>query len=418
MADLMGSKSQLGIGFETTPGTKAPSLISYRFDVELPLGFKIERNMIDREVVRNSMSPLKKVLGLSKLAGAVNKEAYTRQDGYFYRLLTGGLPVTTPPSDVVLLTATTIISTMSLTTQPTIASVLKLTVAGATAWGNITINGTDGLGIAISETLIFMANQTKTTVKYFKTVNAGGITTTGFTGGTLAVDGNKNTSEHVFNLLDTVPSVTMEVSKGGMPWTYWGLGCTSGEIKIDGVEGISKSSFNFIGKDGEPKAFDGSTTPATLNNLIKELFMNWNMRLKIDGVTIGMGSATITVDNHLRDNTAEIKDGSQVSLPRLIRDEQRSISGSFNIRIEDATYYNKFIVGTPASLELFGSNQAPAGPYENAKIECPEIVFEGTDPEVGDKGELRADIPFSAFSSTGANDELRITTVSTDANYN
>ncbi|MEW6095708.1 MAG: phage tail tube protein [bacterium] len=417
MADLFGAKSQLGVGFEATPGTKASSLISYRFDVELPLNFKIERNMIDRAIVRGSASAMKKVLGLIKVAGTVNKEMYSRQDGYFYRCLMGGIPTTTVPTDVTLLSATTIASTMSLTTQPTVANMLKLTVAGATAWGNITITGKDGLGNAITETVTFTANATKNTTKYFKSVDANGITTSGFTGGTLEIKGNKNTYEHLFTLQDAVPSVTMEVSKGGMPWTYWGLGCTSAEIKIDDVEGIAKLTFNFIGKDGEPKALDGSTTPASLNNLVKELFMNWNMQLKIDDVAIGITKLALTIDNQLRDNTAEIKDGSQVALPRLIRDNQRKISGTFNLRFEDATYYNKFIAGTPAKLELLGTNQVPAGPFENIKFELPEIVFEGTDPEVGDMGVIYNDIPFSAFSSAGTNDELKITVVSTDQNY-
>lgn len=417
MADLIGSKSQLGIGFESTPGEKAPSLLSYRFDVELPLGIKIERSMIERGVVRGGNSQIKKVLGLIKVAGPINVEMYTRQLGYLLRCLMGGTPTTTPPTDVSLLASAPITATMSLTTQPTVTSLLKLTVAGATTWGTMVINGLDGLGNAITETLIFTANQTKITTKYYKSVNANGIVTSGFTDGTLAVLGNKNTSEHVFILQDSVPSITAEESKGGMPWTYWGLGCTSGEFKINDVEGVSKASFNFIGKNGEPKAWDGSETPAILNNLINEVFMNWNMQLKIDNFITDITKMTLTIDNQLRDKTAIIGNGSQVALPRLIRDNQRNISGSFNVQVENASYYNKFIAGTPANLELTGINQALAGAYESIKFSLPEIVYEGTDPEVGDAGVLYTDIPFSAFSTTGQNDELVITVVSTDANY-
>lgn len=417
MTYYSGYKSQIGFGFETTPGVKASALKDFRFNIKLPIGLKIERNMIDREVVRGSGSAQKKLLGLIKVSGGLNSELYTRQTGYWYRLLMGAVPVTTAPTDVSLLAATAIQPTMSLTIQPTVASRLKMTVAAATAWGTITITGTDGLGNSISEVLIFVANETKTTAKYFRTVNAAGIATSGFVGGTLAVQGNKNTYEHAFTLSEGIPTVTIEDSKGGMPWTYWGLGMTSVEIKIPAVEGVAEISANMVGRNGEPKNISGGTTPTVLNELIDEPFMNWNMKFSIDGSVIGVHSVSLSVDRQLRDNTAEIKDGCQEALPRQVGDNQRKISGSFNVQFADASYYNKFIAGTPGRIEIYGTNQTAEGAFESVKIELPEVVFEGTDPEVGDMGEIWIDVPFSAYSSLGVDDELKITVISTQANY-
>lgn len=418
MGYYSGHKSQIGFGFETTPGVKASALKDFRLDVKLPIGLKIDRNMVDRSVVRGYGSPMKKLLGLIKMGGALNAELYTRQTGYWMRMLMGGTPVTTTPPDMTLLAATTIAPTMSLSSQPTAPARLSLTVAGATAWGTITITGTDGLGLTVAETLTFTTNETKTTIKYFKTVNAGGIVTSGFTGGTLAVKGNKGTYDHVFALKTEIPTITVEDSKGGMPWTYWGLGMTSAEIKIPQVEGVAEISANFVGRNGEPKSFTGGTAPTLLNEMVDIPYMNWNMQFSIDGAVVGIHSCTLTVDRSLRDDTAEIKDGCQEALPRHVLNDHRKITGSFNVQFADATYYNKFIAGTPASIMIFGTNQVAEGVSESIKIELPEIVFEGVDPEVSDMGEIWIDVPFSAFSTLGADDELRITVVSTQADYN
>ena len=418
MGNYSGYKSQVGFEFEAVAGQKAAALKDFCLNIKLPIGLKIERNMIERQVVRGSGSAMKKLLGLVKVSGALNSELYTRQTLYWYRLLMGGLPATTAPVDVSLLAAASITATMSLTTQPTVASLIKMTVAGATAWGTVTITGTDGLGLTISEVIIFTANQTKVATKYFKTVNASGIVTSGFTGGTLAVVGNKNTSIHEFILGEGIPTVTIEDSKGGMPWTYWGLGMTSAEIKVPAVEGVAEISANFIGRNGEPKSITGGTTPSLLNVLADEPFMSWNMRFSIDGAVVGVHGVTLSIDKQLRDNTAEIKDGCQEALPRHVGDNQRKISGSFNVQFADASYYNKFISGTPASITIYGTNQMAAGPLESVLIELPEIVFEGTDPEVGDMGEIWIDVPFTAFSSLGNDDELKITVVSTQADCN
>ncbi|MDI6781425.1 MAG: phage tail tube protein [bacterium] len=415
MGYYSGYKSQVGFGFEPVPGQKPITLNPCRFDVKLPIGLKIERNMIEREIVRGSGSSMKKLLGLIKVSGGLNAELYTKQTLYWYRLLMGGLPTTTAPTDVLLLAATNITPTMSVSTQPTVASKIKMVVNGATGWGTITVTGTDGMGLSISETITFTTNEAQITTKYFLNIK---ITTTGFTGGTLTIYGNKNTYSHVFTLAQEVPTITVENSKGGMPWTYWGLGMKSMEIKIPQVEGVAEVSADFIGQNGEPKNIDGGTTPTVLNEFVDTPFMNWNMQFRIDDVIVGIHSCTLSIDRNIRDNTAEIKDGCQEALPRHVMDNQRKISGSFNVQFADATYYNKFINGTSAKITIYGTNQEASGPFESIKFDLPEIVFEGTDPDVGDMGEIWIDVPFTAFSSLGVDDELVITAVSTQSNCN
>ncbi|MEW6607807.1 MAG: phage tail tube protein, partial [bacterium] len=274
----------------------------------------------------------------------------------------------------------------------------------------------DGNDTAIIETLTFTGNTTINTTKYFKTVNAGGITTSGFTGGTLAINGNRNTYKHDFALANSIPSITMEISKGGFPFTYWGCGLTSAQFKVDAPEGITKGTFTFVGKDGEPKSLAGTTTPSTLNSLVKELFLNWKCGLRVDDVLIGIRSVDFTISNNLLEDTAEIKETVPLAIPRLVRGGKRAITGTINRQFEDSTYFDKWINGTSAKLSVKGTSQPYAGPLETIEFIFPTILFEGTDPTVSDMSLMYNDLPFSAFGEN--NNEATLTIYSLDADYN
>ncbi len=93
--------------------------------------------------------------------------------------------------NAILLPTTNISLTMSLTSQLTSPAILKIIIEGATTWGSIKIQGKDNNLNNIEETLTFTANEIKETTKQFKSVNINGITTSGFTGGTIKIEGKK-----------------------------------------------------------------------------------------------------------------------------------------------------------------------------------------------------------------------------------
>ena len=248
-----GRDSQVGFNLEYPTGIKATKLQPFYLDVKLPFSLKLDPGTVKRSELNGSGSAIKPVSGLVKVHGDMSAELKTRQTGWWYYFLMGGAPTTTPAADAVLLVATTIAGTMSLTTQPgNYPANLKMTVAGATTWGTMTVTGTDGLGNVISEVLTWTADGLQTTTKWFKTVNAGGIVTSNFSSGsTLAVAGNAGTYTHVFTLKKTIPCMTNEISKGGFPCTYWGVTLSTMNISIPATEGIAEIKAGLLGKNGD-----------------------------------------------------------------------------------------------------------------------------------------------------------------------
>ena len=165
------------------------------------------------------------------------------------------------------------------------------------------------------------------------------------------------------------------------------------------------------------KALGGGSVPAVLMRLPDQIFMNWNMKFKIDGAVVLMKNAEINLNRNLKDDTSRFGDGSHEALPYHCVNDEREVSGKFNCMFENASYFEKFINLVPASIALLGENWTPSGPYESVLFEMPEVIFAGTDPDISDKGEMQIDVPFTAYSSLGADDELKITMVTTMAEY-
>jgi len=84
----------------------------------------------------------------------------------------------------VLLAATTITTSMSLTTQPSSESCMFLTVDGMSGTGSITITGLVS-GASTPETFAFTVDGFRQSTNIYSSIT--GITTTGFTAGTLKV---------------------------------------------------------------------------------------------------------------------------------------------------------------------------------------------------------------------------------------
>lgn len=101
-------------------------------------------------------------------------------------------PTTSPGSPTSLLASTAVSgSPLSLTTQPTSPGMrLVLVVSGASGSGTIALAGTSPYtGAALSETISGTGNGTYYSSNTYASINASGITVTGFTSGSLTVTG-------------------------------------------------------------------------------------------------------------------------------------------------------------------------------------------------------------------------------------
>ncbi|MFZ5986385.1 MAG: hypothetical protein ACOYWZ_04555, partial [Bacillota bacterium] len=85
----------------------------------------------------------------------------------------------------VIVGKTNIVSTIKPSFQPPILSQMIVTVSGATAFGTVTIKGSDSKKQTQEEVITFSTNESKTTTKYFETIAE--IACSGFTGGEIEV---------------------------------------------------------------------------------------------------------------------------------------------------------------------------------------------------------------------------------------
>lgn len=143
------------------------------------------RNLLDRD---SKVLQLIKKVALDELS----TQLYPNESLWLFYMMCGSAPTvsTLPATPTVLLSATAVAASMSLTTQPLApAQNLQIIVTGASAGGTISIAGTDQYGNSASETLSPSGNGTYYSSKCYSAVNANGITTTGLTGGSIAVNG-------------------------------------------------------------------------------------------------------------------------------------------------------------------------------------------------------------------------------------
>jgi hypothetical protein len=134
---------------------------------------------------------------VKKVDWNLKQSLYTENSLYVpYAALNNNPTITTIPASPTVLKASTAVSTgpFGLTTQPTAPGMLlQFVVTGSTAVGTIVITGTNSLGQATVETIVANqgtnGNATYYSSNYFSAVGATGLSFTGLTTGSVAVNG-------------------------------------------------------------------------------------------------------------------------------------------------------------------------------------------------------------------------------------
>lgn len=323
-------------------------------------------------------------------------------------------------------------SPFSLTTQPT-ATVppcdpAKLTFTfSENKTGNITIVGKDQNDLDITETLIFSNNSAKTTTKFFKTVNAGGITTNINRVGneTLTVTGNKKVNVYILSLGDNVTEgMTLEVSKGGIPSVYTGVVVNTATISLEDVMRftlglLGKRGYNSckLSTSGSNRIPIPSSTPSSLTGFTRvtdQVFPSWGMYLQLDWgsgfETIPIASMTLTLDNNLR-FVDRYKNDRYRSKP--VRGGNRNFS--LTVGIDYNTSYNIFDYYFLNTLELSAKlkcfRKPGAGAEYSIEINIPRCqITTFPDPAVTDYAEIVQELTLRPLRTLGAttSDELSV----------
>lgn len=183
---------------------------------------------------------------------------------------------------------------------------------------DIVITGTDQNNQAITETLVFSADATKTTTKWFQTVDASGVkfydtgTTTPQTPTPdLLITCDKDTYTHVIDagIGDQVTEgFTVELVEGEIPSTV--VGCLINNATID-IGEVVTLSMSIMGKEkhsrfnvddvyqGNP-ASETPTSVAAYSRVTDQVFPAWGSALEIDGVQIPVKGVPFAFNNNLQ----------------------------------------------------------------------------------------------------------------------
>lgn len=319
------------------------------------------------------------------------------------------------------------VSPMSLDTQPaattpsTSPGRLIVTLSEADT-GTLIITGKDAYDGTLVEELQFSSEITKTTNNYFKSVDATGIAWTGFTKtvkifATKTISSTAEVSEHLHLGETLLDGLTIEVVKGGRPYTYLGMMINSGTISIGDVLMLNA---NFMGKVGfagqipaTGHALAVSETPASTSGYVRvnqQVFPTWAIEVTINEIPYCVNGMSINVGNNLVYPTRFC--GSRYrSKPR--RSSPRDIYLDCGVDLISPNVFDAMFTDmTPVPVQFLCTSTAVAGYEYTIQVDMPNCYIDASpDPPVSDFSELIQPLRFYPTRTEEAvtPDELEVT---------
>lgn len=301
--------------------------------------------------------------------------------------------------------------------------------------GTIVIVGTDQNNQAITETVTFVGDTTKTTTKYFQTVDASGITLTGITGDNLAITCDKNTYAHVINsgIGDQVTEgFTLEFVKGAIPSTY--SGCLINNATVD-ISDVITLSMNILGQRGYNRynvddvyqgnpASETPTDVSAYDRVTDEVFPAWGAAVEIDGIQIPVESVSFAFNNNLVQPTRLRAVRSGV---KPVRSDNRELTATARIDYNalGLTTNDDFDVKFEFDSQVTTKIYFVRKPYEGAEYTF-EMYFprcqlsQFPDPEVSEYSQVMQDLILRPIRPVAAtySDEIQVTITSPEDGTN
>lgn len=321
------------------------------------------------------------------------------------------------------------LDTQPAATDPTSDPGLLIFTFSAAQTGSITITGTDQNGVAITDTLTFAGDTTKTTTKYFQTVDVDGIDFTDIPPGadTLLIECDKNTYTHVITLGDTVTKgLTVELIKGGIPSTFIGCLLNSGTMDVADVITLTTSVLSKRGWNRYKVPVSGvvptaSVTPTDIGAYTRvedEVFPAWSLQVTLDdsGV-IPVESASFAFNNQLAFPTRFTGVRTE---PKPTRSDNRDIALTVSVDYDTVNpdFDAKFYADTDIKAVLYARSVPYAGPELTFEIELPRCqLTQFPDPDIGDYAQVMQELALRPIRTAGASssDEVKVTIVSRNA---
>ena len=186
--------------------------------------------------------------------------------------------------------------------------------------------------------------------------------------------------------------------------TFTGLQANTFDLNLD-VGAIAKGSFGFTGRghtmQGTP-LITGTAASQTLEvmNSVSDIGAIYENGTSILGATSFIKSLKLNVNNNTRAQKALGVFGTVgVGYGEL------AISGTLEVFVENATYYQKWLAGTNTSLSV-GMADAAGNGY---MFDFDKIKFKDGGMNMSGRDDVMLSLPFDAFYNSGTNRGIRIT---------
>lgn len=186
--------------------------------------------------------------------------------------------------------------------------------------------------------------------------------------------------------------------------TFTGLQANSFDLNLD-VGAVAKGSFGFMGRGHSIQAtplITGSAASQTLEvmNSVSDIGAIYEGGTSILGATSFIKSLKLSVNNNTRAQKALGVFGTVgVGYGEL------ALSGTLEVFVENAAYYQKWLQGTNTSLAVGMADGAGNG----YMFELDKIKFKDGGLNLSGRDDVMLSLPFDAFYNAGTNRGMRIT---------
>lgn len=192
----------------------------------------------------------------------------------------------------------------------------------------------------------------------------------------------------------------------GQFFTYSGMQVNSMDLQLD-VGAIVTGNFGFFGRGHtvqDTTRLPGSPVPSQsldVMNSVADVGAIYEGGASILSATSFIRSVNLNINNNARGQKAVgVFGNAGVALGEL------ALSGTLEVYVEDATYYNKWLKGTNTSLALGVADNLGNG----YMFEFDKVTFrEGALTASGRNSDTMLSLPFDAFFNAGTNRGVRIT---------
>jgi hypothetical protein len=223
---------------------------------------------------------------------------------------------------------------------------------------------------------------------------------------TTPVSGKTGVYQHVFKVLDEVPSLTVEKGFPDIALFYRYAGVKASKFSLTAQVGNNETTYTL---DTMAANETESTTALSESptSLPLEKFNNVNAAVKEGGTTLGIcRSMQVDIDNGL-DGDTYCLNGSGIR--PSINEGTLAVSGSIEVLFEDNALLTKAMNGTETSLELVytkGDN--------SLSFLIPEVILERATPTIdGSKG-IKAKLSYKGFYANDTNNSTAVVTLIND----